>query len=93
MDVQEAMRVGLRTVNLLRAFNIRRGISPALDAPSMRYGSTPIDGPAAGVSIQPVWDEMLANYYRLMGWAQTGVPTRETLEGLGLGRVADDLGV
>jgi aldehyde:ferredoxin oxidoreductase len=93
MDVQEAMRVGLRAVNRLRAFNIRHGIGPELDVPSKRYGSTPIDGPAAGVSIQPEWEEMLANYYRLLGWDETGVPTRATLEGLGLGQVADDLGV
>ena len=93
MDVQEAMRVGRRAVNLLRAFNIRHGISPELDAPSRRYGSTPIDGPAAGVSIQSTWDEMLANYYRLLGWDEKGVPKREMLESLGLGQVADDLGV
>jgi aldehyde:ferredoxin oxidoreductase len=93
MDVQESMRVGQRTVNLLRAFNIRHGISPEADAPSMRYGSTPIDGSAAGVSIQPVWEEMLANYYGLLGWDEKGVPTRETLEALGIGHVADDLEV
>ena len=93
MDVEEAMRVGLRAVNMLRVFNLRHGISPELDAPSPRYGSTPIDGPAAGVSVQPVWDEMLANYYRLMDWDEKGVPTRETLADLGLGQVADDLGL
>jgi aldehyde:ferredoxin oxidoreductase len=93
MDVQEAMRVGLRAVNLLRAFNIRHGIGPELDVPSKRYGSTPIDGPAAGVSIQPDWNEMLANYYQLLGWDEKGVPKRETLVALGIGQVADDLGV
>jgi aldehyde:ferredoxin oxidoreductase len=93
MDVPESMRVGLRAVNLLRAFNIRHGIGPELDVPSRRYGSTPIDGPAAGVSIQADWNEMLANYYQLLGWDDKGVPTRETLEGLGLGQVANDLGI
>jgi len=91
MDAEEAMRVGRRAANLLRAFNIRHGIDPSLDAPSRRYGSTPLDGPAAGASVQPVWDEMLANYYRLLGWDEKGVPRRETLEELGLGYVADDL--
>jgi len=91
MDVQEAMRVGIRAVNLLRAFNIRHGIDSELDRPSMRYGSMPLDGPAAGVSVQRVWDEMLDNYYRLLGWDEKGVPKRETLEGLGLGYVADDI--
>ena len=91
MDVHEAMDVGRRVVNLLRAFNIRHGVSPELDAPSTRYGSTPIDGPAAGVGIAGAWEEMLANYYQLLGWDEKGVPSRETLEALGLGRVADDL--
>jgi aldehyde:ferredoxin oxidoreductase len=81
----------VRVVNLLRAFNIRHGIGPELDVPSKRYGSTPLDGPAAGVSIQPDWSAMLANYYQLLGWDETGVPRRATLEALGLGRVADDL--
>ena len=35
--------------------------------------------------------QMLANYYRLMGWDEGGVPKRETLESLGLASVADDL--
>jgi aldehyde:ferredoxin oxidoreductase len=91
MDVEEAMRAGLRAVNLLRVFNIRHGIDPELDAPSKRYGSAPLDGPAAGVSIRNVWDKMLANYYGLLGWDEKGVPTRETLESLGIGHVVEDL--
>lgn len=91
MDAQEAMDVGRRAVNLLRAFNLRHGISPELDTPSRRYGSTPIDGPGTGVSIQSIWDEMLANYYQLLGWDKRGLPTRETLVALGIGHVADDL--
>jgi aldehyde:ferredoxin oxidoreductase len=93
MDPLEAMRVGQRAINLLRVFNMRHGISPGLDLPSSRYGSTPINGPAAGVGIRPLWDEMLANYYRRVGWDKTGVPKRETLEALGIGYVADDLGL
>ena len=92
MDVQEAMRVGQRATNLLRAFNIRHGIDPALDVPSRRYGSTPLDGPATGVGIRPSWDEMLATYYGLLGWDERGVPTRETLEKLDIAYVADELG-
>ena len=93
VDPDEAMDIGRRAANLMRAFNLRHGIDPGLDAPSRRYGSTPLDGPAAGVSVQPVWDDMLANYYQLLGWDAQGVPIRETLESLGIGAVADDLGV
>jgi aldehyde:ferredoxin oxidoreductase len=93
MDVDEAMRAGTRTASLLRAFNILHGIGPELDAPSSRYGSAPKDGPASGVSIQPFLEDMLANYYQLLGWDQDGVPTREKLEALNIGHVADDLGL
>jgi len=89
---EEAWDVGRRTVNLLRAFNLQAGITAEHDRPSPRYGSTPVDGPIKGTGIMPHWDEMLRNYYTLMGWdPETGVPLRETLENLGLGQVANDL--
>jgi aldehyde:ferredoxin oxidoreductase len=92
MDAEEAWDVGRRTVNLLRAFNIQAGITAVYDRPSPRYGSAPVDGPIKGTGIMPHWDEMLRNYYTLMGWnPETGAPLRETLENLGLGQVADDL--
>ena len=93
MTVEEAMEIGRRAVNLLRAFNMRHGIGPELDLPSTRYGSAPIDGPMAGETIRPYWNQMLADYYRLMGWGERGVPKRETLEVLGIEKVADDLGL
>ena len=90
-SMEEAMAMGRRTVNLMRAFNIRHGISPELDAPSPRYGSTPVDGLAEGKSIMPHWKDMLQNYYRLMGWDEKGWPLSETLDSLGLAKVAADL--
>ena len=45
--------------------------------------------------ISPVlryWNDMLTNYYTLMGWdPATGIPLPETLEGLGIGYVNSDL--
>lgn len=93
MTMEEAMEIGRRGVNLVRAFNLRHGISPELDRPSIRYGSTPLDGQLVGIGIMQHWDDMLANYYQLMGWDEKGVPTRETLEALAIGEVADDLGL
>ena len=89
--VQEALTDGRRAMNLLRAFNLRHGVGPELDGPSERYGSTPVDGPAEGMSIQPHWEKMVGDYYERIGWDRKGVPTRETLDALGLGSVADDL--
>ncbi|MBI2908623.1 MAG: hypothetical protein HYX92_13355 [Chloroflexi bacterium] len=88
----EANRAGLRFANLLRAFNIRHGLTPDIEAPSPRYGSTPVDGPAKGKSIQPEWAKMKDIYYREMGWdPQSGRPLPETLKALGLGDLVLDL--
>jgi aldehyde:ferredoxin oxidoreductase len=84
MNVAEAMTIGRRAVNLARAFNLRHGITSELDAPSMRYGSTPLDGIAAGRGIMPHWDKMVQNYYKHMGWDEKGKPLPETLNNLGL---------
>jgi len=92
MNIQEAMTIGRRAVNLARAFNLRQGISAEMDAPSMRYGSTPLDGIAAGRGILPHWEKMLHNYYKLMGWDEkTGKPLPETLANLGLDSVIPQL--
>jgi len=89
---EEGKRVGLRAVNLLRAFNLRTGIGKELDRPSTRYGSTPVDGPSVGKSVIPHWEAMLRNYYELMGWdPETGIPLPSTLESLGLGYVNKEL--
>jgi aldehyde:ferredoxin oxidoreductase len=91
MNIAESMVIGRRAANLARAFNLRHGISAELDAPSMRYGSTPLDGIAAGRGIMPHWDKMLQNYYKLMGWDEKGKPLPETLNSLGLEAVAVEL--
>jgi len=88
---EEAMQVGRRAVNTMRAFNIRNGITGDLERPSPRYGSTPKDGPAQGKSIVPHFDNMLQDYYQLMGWDESGKPLPETLADLGLEKVAADL--
>jgi aldehyde:ferredoxin oxidoreductase len=88
----EARNVGLRSVNIMRAFNIRVGITRELDHPSERYGSTPVDGPSKGISITPHWDAMLDNYYRVLGWdVATGKPLPETLTSLGIAHVIADI--
>jgi aldehyde:ferredoxin oxidoreductase len=89
---EEGKIVGLRAVNLMRAFNLRVGIRKEHDRPSTRYGSTPVDGPSAGISILPHWDAMLTNYYEFMGWdTETGIPLPKTLKSLGIEHVNRDL--
>jgi aldehyde:ferredoxin oxidoreductase len=92
MDADEAMHVGRRIVNLLRAFNIRHGIGPDVEKPSARYGSVPVDGPNKDKNIGLEWDGMIENYYQLMGWDRaTGKPLPETLAKYGLEQQRKDL--
>jgi aldehyde:ferredoxin oxidoreductase len=88
----EAKLVGLRAVTLMKAFNIRAGITRAMDYPSIRYGSAHFDGPWKGIGIMSHWEKMLDNYYRLMGWdVATGKPLPATLRHLDLEHVVADL--
>ena len=89
---EEGLKVGRRAVNLMRIYNIKCGLTPDLERPSSRYGSTPVDGPAKGLSIAPHWENIRKNYYRLMGWNdKTGIPLPETLKELGIEHVINDL--
>jgi aldehyde:ferredoxin oxidoreductase len=91
-DIQEAMNVGRRIVNQLRVFNFRHGLTIESEAPSVRYGSSPVDGPVQGRFIMPHWESLRRNYYQQMGWdADTGKPLPETLERLGLAHIIPHL--
>ena len=84
-DQQRAIIHGRRVVNTLRVFNILHGLHVEDEAPSPRYGSAPIDGPAQGISIMPHWDLIKRTYYREMGWDESnGWPLPGTLRDLGL---------
>ena len=90
--MEEALETGMRIANLLRVFNIRHGVGGELDAPSPRYGSKPLDGPAAGKDIMCVFNQMLHRHHELLGWdEETGKPRPETLKRLGLEHVIHDI--
>jgi aldehyde:ferredoxin oxidoreductase len=91
-SLQEALDVGKRAVNVLRLFNLRHGLTKEMEAPSVRYGSVPVDGPHAGKAIMPHWEAMRSHYYQCMGWdTETGKPLPETFEALGLKDLVPDL--
>jgi aldehyde:ferredoxin oxidoreductase len=90
--LQEAMDVGRRILNQLRVFNFRHGLTRDMEAPSARYGSVPVDGPAKGRDIMVSWEALRRNYYQRMGWdPESGRPLPQTLEKLGLGHLVPDL--
>lgn len=91
-DMEHALKIGKRVVNLMHMFNIREGMTKEHDSFSPRLGMPPVDGPAEGKSIAPTFEKVLQSYYRTSGWNQEGMPTRELLEELDLGFTVPDLG-
>jgi len=90
----DVLQVGERINNLAHAFNVREGLSRADDTLPERLLTEPLKGGASKghfISREEL-DQMLDEYYTERGWdVETGVPTREKLEELGLGYVADQL--
>ncbi|MBI2202288.1 MAG: hypothetical protein HYU41_00270 [Candidatus Rokubacteria bacterium] len=81
----DAVRFGRRTAAINRVVALRGGYTPAIEKPSKRYSSTPVDGPAKGQSIAAQWDKMIDVWYNDVGYdRKTGKPLPETLRGLGL---------
>ena len=92
---EELMKVARRGLNLEKAFNtLHAGFDRSDDYPPPRYMEEPIpSGPYAGVRCErDKWDEMLSRFYELNAWdRETGWPTRQGLEELGLRDIADKL--
>jgi aldehyde:ferredoxin oxidoreductase len=91
MTPAEVRLVGARIVNIERAFNVREGMRRRDDSLPRRFREEPL---TEGASSGTVFDQepMLDEYYTERGWdLETGVPRRETLEGLGLSKAASEL--
>lgn len=94
MDEAGMREIADRIGTLERAFIVREGITRQDDFLVGRYMDEPVNGgPLDGLAFdRQQWSEQLDEYYRLLGWdPATGVPTRATLERLGLEGVAEDL--
>ena len=92
----DILRVGERINNLAHAFNVREGFTRADDTLPERLLTEPLKGGASkGHFIsRDELNQMLDEYYAARGWdVETGAPSREKLEELGLGYVADHLSV
>lgn len=90
---EEALRFGERLIHLQRLVMLELGYDCASDfdiAPRM-LGKLE-DGPAAGVGLE--MDDLRAiraEYYESLGWStETGLPSREALERVGLAELADE---
>ncbi len=90
--LEGVLEMGARIAALRMAFSIREGARNInFSVPNRVVGSPPSeDGPHRGVTVDV--DTQVRDYLEAMGWdPETGVPTEETLLGLGLDFVAADL--
>ncbi|MBA7569989.1 putative oxidoreductase YdhV [subsurface metagenome] len=86
-------KVGERIWNLERAFNVREGFDRTHDTLPQRFQTEPlhtIEAEGEGQILRKL-DQFLDEYYHLRGWTQSGVPSREKLQELGLGYVVKDM--
>ena len=81
--LEDFVKVGERTWNLERLFNLKAGLTKADDnLPKRLLKEAHKSGPSAGVTVK--LDQMLPIYYESRGWDEEGVPTQEKLAELGL---------
>jgi aldehyde:ferredoxin oxidoreductase len=85
-----------RILNLIRAFWIReygKNWSKEMDVPPARWFEDPLTkGPLKGAKLDRTkYDVMLQRYYHKRGWDERGIPTKTTLNNLGLADVAKQL--
>jgi len=79
----ELLTTGERLHNLKRMYNVKLGINRKDDIlPPRLLHLARNDGMAAGVL--PELDKMLEEYYRLRGWDENGIPSKEKLKQLNL---------
>jgi aldehyde:ferredoxin oxidoreductase len=91
----ELLKVSERIWHLTRAFSVREteGFGRSWDYPPPRFYQEPIpSGPNEGHYLtKQELDILLDEYYRARGWDENGIPTKETLERVGLGELAADM--
>jgi len=84
--IEDLKKVGARIWTLERLFNLREGLTRKDDTLPERLFTLPIDdGPSKGAVVSKAdFENELQEYYRLWGWTPEGVPTKETLDSLGI---------
>ena len=91
-DMEQALRIGKRVVNLMRMYNKREGMTRDHEGFTPRLSQPPVDGPGKGKSLAPTFEKVREAYYRTAGWDQSGMPTRALLKELDLGFTLPDVG-
>ena len=84
MDIDEegVREVYQRNRSLVRAINVRRGLRRADEKPPEDHWKK---------RFPELEGQLLDGYYKFKGWNNDGIPTKETLQKLGMDYVAEDL--
>ena len=84
--VDQLKQVGARSWTMERIYNLREGFTRKDDTVPDRFFTLPIhDGPSKGAVInREDFGKELSAYYALWGWTDEGVPTKESLDKLGI---------
>ncbi|MCD6503790.1 aldehyde ferredoxin oxidoreductase family protein [Candidatus Bathyarchaeota archaeon] len=83
LDAEAVAEISERITTLQRLINVRFGVRRKDDYLSPKMFKPQPSGASAGKVPQP-FEEALLEYYRLRGWDENGIPTKEKLESLGL---------
>ncbi len=81
LDPWELWKIAIRNRTLVRALNIVRGVRRVDEKPPEDHWQ---------IRDPEMEQKLLDAYYEFKGWTDDGVPTRQTLERLGLDYVAED---
>jgi aldehyde:ferredoxin oxidoreductase len=91
-DDDQVSMFGQRVETLTRLFNIREGVTKADDTLPLKFWQKETQGPSLGMKAfidEQDFEKSLQKYYLLRGWDREGVPTKETVEKLGLTRLVE----
>jgi len=81
IDTDRLWEISRRNRNLIRAINVRRGLRKVDEAPPADHWKK---------RDHKMEQKHLDSYYEFKGWNNEGIPTKETLDKLGLGYVSED---
>ena len=81
MDKEKLTQAARRYRTLVRAINIRRGMRRKDEKPPENHWKK---------RFPELEEQLLDAYYKLKGWNKDGIPTRESLEEMGLGYVSEE---
>jgi aldehyde:ferredoxin oxidoreductase len=92
IGIEGIQEIGERVLNMLRAFNAREGFTRKDDTLPKKLYKPLKGGRSEGIALTPEELEQAKDwYYEMAGWDANGVPTRQKLESLGLGWIAEQL--